>query len=226
MIGPAVLPTRAGALLAALALGALAAAGTRAAPPERPTPASPVVAEVRGGRVSAAVDVNVAFGAELRGQLSNGLTNVIVLHAAVLPERGGDAVALSARQIEILYDVWEESYGVAVKDSARPGVRSRVFRTYEELRAWLADVRDLELGPATALGRDRWVVQARVELNPVSQELLERTRELLANPAAAGRGGAPSRSVLGAMAGFLLRSADPGAVVRVLRSAAFSAEAK
>ncbi len=83
-------------------------------------------------------------------------------------------------------------------------------------------MRGLDLGPAGALGDERWVVAARLELNPVSQELLQRTRELLANPAAAGRGSAPSRSVLGAMASYLLRGADPGAVVRLLRSAPFT----
>jgi hypothetical protein len=81
----------------------------------------------------------------------------------------------------------------------------------------------VDLGPVSELGSGRWVLQTRVEVNPVSKELLERTREFIANPAAAGRGGGPSRSVLGTMASYLLRGADPGADVHLFRSGPFTA---
>ena len=180
--------------------------------------------EGRSGRLVATLDLAPAFPQDLQKRLSNGLTNVIDLHVALLPEHGQGAVALYVREVDVLYDVWEESYGVTVKDPASPRGRMRAFRRFDELRAFLTDARDLDLGPLTALGGGRWVVQTRVELNPVSKELLERTREFIANPAMAGRGGAPSRSVLGAMASYLLKSADPGADVHLFRSRPFTAQ--
>ena len=63
-----------------------------------------------------------------------------------------------------------------------------------------------------------FVVEARVEVNPVSREQLLRTREFIANPAAGSRAGGASRSVLGAMASFLLREPDAGSDVHVFRS--------
>jgi len=56
-----------------------------------------------------------------------------------------------------------------------------------------------------------------VEVNPVSKEQLLRTREFISNPAGGSRGGG-SRSVLGAMASFLLREPAPGSDVHVFRS--------
>lgn len=175
----------------------------------------------RGGELTAALGLAPAFPADLERRLGNGLTNVVALHVTLAPEAGGAPAALWAREVQVLYDVWEETFGVVVRDPATPRGRRLTFPTFHELRRFLFDVR-VPLGPAAALGEARWVVAARVELNPVSRELVERTRELIANPAAGGRTG-PSRSVLGAMAGFLLREPPAGAEVRALRSAPFDA---
>jgi hypothetical protein len=205
--------TRRAALLAALLPTLVAAA---------PPPLQARV-ESRRGVLAAAVDLRPAFPPELERLLGNGLTNVVAIHVALAPARGGDPVAVWAREVQVLYDVWEETYGAVVRDPQAPRGRRHTFRTFEELRAFLADARVGALGPSSALGDDAWVLTARVELNPVSKELLERTRELIANPATGTRGGGPSRSVLGAMASYLLREPPPGGEVRVLRSRPFGA---
>ena len=175
------------------------------------------------GRLVTTIDLAPAFPPDLRKKLSSGLTNVIALHVALLPEAGGDPAAIFGREIDVLYDVWEERWTATVKDPAAPEGRSRTFERWEDLRAFLREARGIDLGPLTELGDRRWVTQTRLELNPVSKELLERTREFIANPASAGRGGPPSRSVLGAMASYLLRGADPGSDVHLFRSAPFTA---
>jgi len=199
---------------------AIAAVATSALDAPR-TVASSV--EARGARLAVTLDLAPAFPPSLQKQLSNGLTNVIAVHVALLPERGSEPAAIFGREIDVLYDVWEETYGVMVKDPDTPYGRRRTFRRFEELRALLAEARGIDLGPVSALGNGSWVVQTRVELNPVSKELLERTREFIANPSAAGRTGAPSRSVLGAMASYLLRGTEPGADVHIFRSPPFTA---
>jgi hypothetical protein len=217
-------PPRPRAALAAALLGLALGAAPRlpraadAAP--RPLPCA---LEARGGRLLATLDLAPAFPAGLEKQLSNGLTNVVALHVALLPERGRDPAALFGREIDVLYDVWEETWGVTVRDAASPAGRQRTFASFAGLRTFLTEARAVDLGAVDDLGERRWVVQTRVELNPVSEELLRRTREFIANPAAGGRGGTPSRSVLGAFASYLLRGADPGADVHLFRSPAFSA---
>jgi hypothetical protein len=177
--------------------------------------------EARGGRVVTSLDLGPAFPPDLRRLLSNGLTNVIAFHVALLPEVGDTPVALYGREVDVLYDVWDETYGVTVKDTAAPRGRTRTFASFDELRAFLADARGIDLGPLAELDEGRWVIQTRLEVNPVSKELLERTREFIANPGA-GRG-TPSRSVLGTMAGYLLKRADPGSDVHQFRSPPFTA---
>jgi len=199
---------------AALAALALAAALPAAAAP----PQLSVKLVARGGRVAATVDLSGAFPASLEREVGNGLTNVVAIYVAVLPVGARHPALLYGRVVEILFDVWEESYTVTVKDPYVPqGVRL-VLADFAALRRFLSEGRDLDIGPVSLLPHAAFVVEARVEVNPVSKEQLHRTREFIANPAAGSRGGGAARSVLGAMASFLLREPAPGSDVHLFRS--------
>jgi hypothetical protein len=205
--------------LATRALRALAAAAALAlAAPAAAAPAPlGVTLSVKEGRLIATVNVAAAFTPAAEQELGNGLTNVVALWVAVLPADGGPPALVYGRVIDLLFDVWEETYVVTVKDPRTPqGVRL-VLRDFRALRAFLSEERDLDLGPASLLPAGPFVVEARVEVNPVSKEQLLRTREFIANPAGGSRGSG-SRSVLGAMASFLLREPAPGSDVHVFRS--------
>jgi hypothetical protein len=106
---------------------------------------------------------------------------------------------------------------VTVKDPRAPQGVALALADFGALRAFLANERDLDLGPLPLLPEGPFVVEARIEVNPVSKEQLHRTREFIANPAAGARPGG-SRSILGAMASFLLREPDPGTDVHLFRS--------
>ncbi len=201
-------------------LGVLFAAGALADEVPR---ALPVSLEARAGRLVASVDLASAFPHDLRRQLSSGLTNVIALHFSVVPERGEEPIAIYGRELDVLYDVWEETFRVTVKDPQHPRGHTLVLQTWDALRAYLANAKDLELVALAAVGSERFVLVIRVEVNPVSKELLDRTRELIANPAAGSRApGGSSRSVLGAMASYLLRRGDAGSAVHLFRSQPFA----
>jgi hypothetical protein len=204
--------------LVALALLATAPAARAAPPPAQ----LPVGLSARGGRVVATIDLSSAFPPTIERDLGNGLTNVVAVYVTLAPDAGGDPTAVFGRVIEILFDVWEETYAVTVKDPDRPeGVRL-VLRDFPALRRFLAMERDVDLGPVSALP-EPFHVDARVEVNPVSKEQLQRTREYIANPAAGTRTAGGTRSVLGAMASFLLREPDAGSDVHLLRSRSFHA---
>ncbi len=184
----------------------------------------PFSLESHAGRLRVTLDLSPAFPTDLARQLGNGLTNVIAVHVALSPEHGEDPVAFYGREIDILYDVWEETYRVTVKDveADRPRSQQLVLRDFPALRKFLADLRGVDLGPAWVVAAGSWVLQTRIEVNPVSKELLERTREFIANPPAGSRMGGSSRSVLGVMASYLLRSTDPGTEVHHFRTGPFT----
>ncbi len=199
------------AALAALAL---------AAPPPAFAATSQLAVKLvaTNGRLLASVDIGAAFAPRVERELGNGLTNVIAVYVSVLPSEGGGPALVHGRVIEILFDVWEEAYAVTVKDPRTPQGVHLVLADLRALRAFLAEEKDLDLGPVALLPAGAFVVEARVEVNPVSKEQLHRTREFIANPAGGSRAGGGSRSVLGAMASFLLREPEPGSDVHLFRS--------
>ncbi len=205
-------------LRAALAALALAAA----LPARAALPVLEVRLAGRNARLRASIDLTAAFPASLEREVGNGLTNVVGVYVSVLPAGGGQPALIYGRVIEILFDVWEETYVVTIKDPHLPQGIRLVLADFAALRRFLSEERDLDLGPVSLLPKGAFVVEVRVEVNPVSKEQLQRTREFIANPAAGSRGSGGSRSVLGAMASFLLREPDPGSDVRLYRSRAFA----
>jgi hypothetical protein len=209
-------PLRA-ALLSALLAAAVAPGAARAVT----SGTLPVRLAARSGRVIASVDVSSAFARLPEREVGNGLTNVVAIWVSVVPARGGPPALVYGRVIDILFDVWEETYAVTVKDPRAPQGLRLAIRDFATLRTFLSDEHDLDLGPLGLLPDGPFVVEARVEVNPVSKEQLLRTREFIANPSAGPGGSGGSRSVLGAMASFLLREPDPGSDVTLLRSRRF-----
>ena len=213
------------AALAALLLCAGPASAT--ASPAAPLPVSLSAAQ---GRLVAALDLSAAFGDGALRRLGNGLTNVVAVLVAVIPEAGGEPAAVAGRVVEIRWDVWDEEYTVTWRPDGPgapgwPGPTPRRAADAAALRRLLSSVAPLDLGPLEGLPEGAFRVEARVELNPVSRELMERTRDLLAHPSAAGRTagrpGAGARSMLGSVAGYLLRDPSPGGDLTVLRSRPF-----
>jgi hypothetical protein len=202
-------------------LAAALAAALVLAPPARAEPRSghlPASLALTGGRVSATVDLAAALDPALERRLANGLTNVVAVVLLVVPEEGGLPVAVAARVTEVVFDVWDEDYTVTVRDPQAPVPLRRTVPDLAALRRLLADGGEVDLGPPRALPGGGFRLEARVEVNPVSRELMQRTRELLAHPGTAGRPGAASRSVLGAVAGYLLRDPGPSDDRVILRS--------
>lgn len=201
---------------------AVAAALTATCALAAPADPLPVTLESRAGRVVAAVDLSRVLPADLPGRLGNGLRNVVAIYVAVVPLGGGEPAAAYPLVFEVLYDVWEETWSVTARDPRAPGGRRHVLKDAEALRALLSHVAGADLGPLASLPARRFTVDVRIDVNPVSPELLANTREYLAG-AASARGA--SRSVLGTMAGFLLRGPDDEGESLLFRSRPLSADA-
>jgi hypothetical protein len=198
---------------AVAACAALLTAGAAAAPAPAPDP-FPGTVGVQGGRLLVSLDLASAFPPSLRKQLENGLTHVVAVHLSVVPERGQDPLAMYGREIEVLYDVWREEFRATVRDSLLPAGRRLTFPDFGALLAFLSALRGVDLCPSAALAAERWVVVARVEVDPVS-EIVDRTRELIAG------GGSPG--LLSSVASALLHAPVHGPGARTFRSAPFAA---
>lgn len=202
------------ARIAVLAL--LVVAGPAA--PASPAPLAIRLAPIKG-RAVATLDLAGVFAPGRYQEFGNGLTNLVEIYTSVVPANANAPMVLHGRIIEILFDVWEETYTVTVKDPEHPVGRTLSLPSLPALRSFLSDQRDIDLGPAEGLP-EVFTVEVRVEVNPISREQLQRTREYIAAAASTRTSG--SRSVLGAVASFLLREPDAGSDVHLFRSAPFT----
>ena len=131
------------------------------------------------------------FSKKVREKLNSGLPTKIMVQVALENEKG-KAVAYWARSIEIVYDLWEESYAITVRDSR--GKRRTSVKTLEEAVnvagvLWHAPV----AGHLSSLkpGIHRLTVLA--EANPVSEEMIRNIQRWISRPKG-GHGEHDSRS--------------------------------
>ena len=188
-----------GVLLGALAVGS--GPGVARAEDE-PAPLNAELGVVEGA-VTARYEVTSAFTEDFRKRLSGGLTSRVLIETLVLGPDDGPLMA-QVRTCELRLDVWDDLVYARILDSAR--VTRRTYQLIDDaLRA--CGVVDIAVGEASALEYGRgYRVQATVSLNPVSEELLERTREFTSNPR--GTTGGRPRAFFGAVARLFRSEAD------------------
>jgi hypothetical protein len=202
------LPTR-HARLVPLAL--LAAAALRVFPSPAASPGSgpgPLRVDCRAvaGRLSAAIDLAPAIGADLERRLGSGLNSSIRLTVSALDHSGAPA-ATAVRDFDIRFDVWTEIFAVTVREPGAAAM-ARQASDWATVRALLAAPAPFDLGPLATVP-EPFTIEARLELDPVSGRQLEKTRERLTHPAGGPTAGA--RSLLGTLAAILLRAPPPDA---------------
>jgi len=202
-------------------VGRLLAVALLAAPPPAtaipPAAPAPLRVDCRSveARLLVTVDLAPAIDDEVERRLGNGLAGTVRLTVAAL-DAGGAAAATATRDVAVLFDAWSETFTVAVREGG--GAATRVEAAdWAAVRRLLAAPDPFDLGPVAALP-ERFTVEARLELDPLTAAQLERTREQLTHPA--GGPAAGGRSLLGTLAAFLLRAPPP--VVERYRSSLFS----
>jgi hypothetical protein len=171
----------------------------------------------------ARVDLTPVFTASLREKINSGLTTRLLLRASVIDAEDGTVRTLSVTEYRILYRVWEEDYIVRRWDAL--GETSYRVRQYPEVLYRVGRQRQLPVAGREDLtpGR-RYYATIEVEIDPVSEELLEKVREYLANPGGYRREGG-RRGLFGNLARIFFnpRTGANGSVLE-LRSEVFVAE--
>ncbi len=177
-------------------------------------------ARSEGGTLTLAVPAPGTGGTQFRTRLQDGLTHRVRYTVEVRPAGGGDAILTEILTTEVVYDLWDEVFVVTHTEAGRAR-RVRV-RTLDRVVALLERPRFKTSLPTSNL-KDRYVASMVVEVDPVSEEVLNRTRQLLAPPVNDQESRA-ARGLLGSVARVFVNesSASDGAERFGYRTAPFT----
>ena len=141
--------------------------------------------------------------ANLQSKLSRGLPTTIVMTAAVYRAGTNKPLSTTAQTCKVTWHVWEEAYLVEVM---RPGsTRQSWTTTTEGVIRRCTEVRHLLAGEASQVPSGVALVAAgKIQVNPVSAELLQKIKRWVMRPSATGTA-APGDALFSTFTGLFLQ---------------------
>jgi hypothetical protein len=144
---------------------------------------------------------------EIRRKLSRGLPTTIVFTGALYRRGFRNPVATTVHSCKITWLVWDEVYRLEItgpegsRTSASPTLEGVLRRCAEVRRLLVATSRELAVGIAVSL-------RARLQVNPVSPEVLDKIKMWVSRPARTGTA-APGDALFSTFTGlFMQRISD------------------
>lgn len=154
-----------------------------AEPPKTPAalPSRNADVALDGKHVLLGVSFRDVVDAEISKKLASGLPTVIVLRAWLFRDGGSDPVAMTAKTCKIVYDLWDEVYKLQI---TQPGGQSDSIAVNQEgVLRQCAEAKRLRLVERSEMDSNtRFFVAALVEVNPLSQETLDRIKRWVTRP--------------------------------------------
>ncbi|MEZ4403274.1 MAG: hypothetical protein R3B06_24830 [Kofleriaceae bacterium] len=200
-------------LAAAVVATALAvAAPVRVAADDRPVVRTMTFAE-RGVAILVTTDVTNLFDSAAYARLDDGLPTTVVVRLWVYPRAGKRPVAFQLLHRQLIYDLWDEVYEVAL--TGPDGRRQYRVKYRAEALKLMTSIDHLAIAAAADLPYDdQFVLAVVAELNPVSAETLAEVRRWLSDGTGGGldRGGSFFGSFVSVFVNLKIPEAD-----RVLR---------
>ncbi len=206
------------ALLAASAPGRVDADGPPPSPATLPERGAQIVLEDKVVRVS--VGYRDALDAPLTKKLENGLPTVITMRGYLFRDGADAPVALAARSCRIVYDLWDEVFRIQLVQ--QPGGASSVVAVnVEGVMRNCCEAKKLPLVDRALLAEGtRYFVAAIVEVNPVSQQMLDRIKRWVTRPNGQGPIG-PGDSLFGSFVGLFVARIDSADKTIAFRTPSF-----
>lgn len=178
-------------------------------PPKTPAALPSRTAQVvlEGKQVKLTVAFRDVVDAEITKKLSSGLPTTIAVRGYVFRESGGEPIALTAKSCRVVYDLWDEIFRIQL--TAPGGQVDAVAVNIEGVLRHCAEARKLPLMERAQMRDDvRYFVAVLVEVNPVSQETLDRIKRWVTRPNGSTAIG-PGDSLFGSFVGlFVARIGD------------------
>ncbi|MFT3767803.1 MAG: hypothetical protein QM820_20295 [Minicystis sp.] len=196
--------------LIALAVAAVPViARADAEPPKTPAALPQRTAQVvlEKNTVKLTVSFRDVIDAEIAKKLQSGLPTVVTMRGYLFRESGGDPIALTAKSCRIVYDLWDEVFRIQLAQPGGP--TSAVAVNVEGVLRNCCEAKKLPLVDRALLGSSvRYFVATLVEVNPVSQEMLDRIKRWVTRPNGSNAIG-PGDSLFGSFVGlFVARIGD------------------
>jgi len=193
-----------------LLVAALPSVAVAQQPPQPTQPAHPAALPPRQANYAWDKDLlrasfsyrDVLLDPTLVKKLSSGLPMVIAMRA-YLYRTGDDApVALAPRVCRVVYDLWDEVYRVHVSESERERDQAAVLDGVLRL---CTEARDLPIVRRGLLdARQSYFLGVVVDVNPVSQEIVDQMRGWMSRPTGS-TGIGPSDALFGSFVQLFVR---------------------
>ncbi|WP_394828353.1 hypothetical protein [Pendulispora albinea] len=156
-------------------------------------------------RLIASFSYRDVFDAPLTQKLSSGLPTVISMRSFVMRPGEDKPVALAFQTCRVVYDLWNEAYRVTIT-STRGGVREQPAINTEGVLRQCAEARDLFIADKALLrAGTAHFLAVIVEINPVSQEMLEQMNRWASRPTGS-TGIGPSDALFGSFVNLFVRT--------------------
>jgi hypothetical protein len=139
---------------------------------------------------------------DLVKKLSSGLPMIIVMRAYVYREGQDTPVALAPRVCRVVYDLWDEVYRVHVSEPERERDQAAVLDGVLRLCTEARDLPVVRRGLLEA--REAYFLAVVVDVNPVSQEIVDQMRRWMSRPTGS-TGIGPSDALFGSFAQLFVR---------------------
>ncbi len=141
---------------------------------------------------------------EIRDKLSRGLPTTIVFTATLHHVGASEALATTAQTCRVTWHVWEEAYRLEI---SRPGeVRPPAWTTTIEgvLRRCAEVHRLLTATRSQVVATGPLVLQAKVQVNPISEEVLQKIKRWVSRPTGTSTA-APGDALFSTFTGLFLQ---------------------
>lgn len=131
--------------------------------------------------VTMSVGFGEMFDAKLKRRLKSGFPTTVVMRVYLYQQGGGQPIAMSARTLRAVYDLWDEEFRVKIDEPM--GSRQVKLRGLSATVGKLSSFDKYPLVPyALMRPRARYFVAGIVEVNPMSSEVLAAVRRWLRKP--------------------------------------------
>jgi hypothetical protein len=189
--------------------GVLAAVALAAAAAPRAAAADEGVVYKRGAFVEEGTDLALSVGfrelftSGLRARLQDGFATTVVMRLYLYEEDGEAPIAVSARTLKAVYDLWEEKYLLRIEEPQR--TRAIWLRSQKDVVDRLTSLYRFPVAKVWAIQPGaRYFVAVIAEVNPISEELLSDVRRWLRNPS--GRSQVGSESFFGSFVSIFINN--------------------
>jgi len=143
---------------------------------------APFEVKVKEGKnaLLASFKLNGIIDDELRERIGSGLTNRLVITIWLESVEGSRRGAEKLHVRQAVFDVWDENHILEIMDDQ--AVKKKKIRDKNEVLADLVTFNDLNLAYPKPFKSGKYTIQADVNVNPPSKELIEKAKEYLSDP--------------------------------------------